>query len=291
MKNLTLGKLACSFLLAVSAMQWTTVTQAAEPAAIGVDTLTIGIANNKPWGYRDTDGEVKGVNADILRAVFTSLGVKHFNFVVGDFGSLIPGLVSKRFDIVDSGVVITPARCKLVNFGDPELASLDALLVAKGNPKNLHSFDDVIKNPDAKIGGSRGGQQTKNAAEAGVTGDKLQQFQNTESTVSALLAHRVDGIVFTAGTAKVLLQRPEMAQQMELAQPFTGLIDPKTKKVTVSYIGAAFAQDGSKLRDAYNQQLSRLKADGTIAKITAKYGFTPEEQAPAGLTSASLCVE
>ncbi|SDV48763.1 ectoine/hydroxyectoine ABC transporter substrate-binding protein EhuB [Chitinasiproducens palmae] len=290
MKNLNLRKLAGALAIAAAGLNASGTSVAAEPA-LGVETLNVGIANNKPWAYKDTDGQVKGVNADILRAVFEPLGVKQFNFVVGDFGSLIPGLLSKRYDVVDSGVVITPARCKLVNFGDPELTSLDALLVAKGNPKNLHSFADVIRNPDVKIGGSRGGQQTKNAATAGVTGEKLQQFQNTETTVSALLAHRVDGVVFTSGTALSLQQRPELASQIERAKPFTGLIDPKTGKETESYIGAAFGKDGVKLRDAYNTQLAKLKADGTIGKIMRKYGFADNEKAPAGLTSAKVCAE
>lgn len=266
-----------------------TTAQAAEP--LNVETLTVGIANNKPWGYRDTDGQVKGLNADIMRAVFEGAGVKHVEFVVGDFGSLIPGLLSKRFDAVDTGVVITPARCKLVDFGNPEVLTIDALLVAKGNPKNIHSFADVVGNSDLKVGGSRGGQQTKNASTAGVPDARLQQFQNTESTISALLAGRVDGVVFTGATARVLLEQPGMAEKMEVANPFTGLIDPATHKVVVSYIGPAFNKDAPQLTATYNSRLAALRADGTVAKIAAKYGFTSDEQVPADVTSAAVCAQ
>lgn len=290
MMRTDLKKLAGMLAVVTTALSWSGAGTAADSVpTIGKDTLTVGIANNRPWAYRDTDGEYKGVNVDILRAVFEPLGVKQLNFATGDFGSLIPGLISKRFDVVDSGVVITPQRCELVLFGDPELTSLDALLVAKGNPKNIHSFDDVVKNPALKVGGSRGGQQTKNAAAAGVTGDQLQQFQNTESTVAALTAGRVDGIVFTSGTANALLDRAAMSEKIERAQPFTGLIDAKTGKVTESYIGAAFHQDSAALRDAYNQQLAKLKANGEIEKIAKKYGFTADEKAPEGLTSKQVC--
>ncbi|ARP83916.1 ectoine/hydroxyectoine ABC transporter substrate-binding protein EhuB [Bordetella genomosp. 8] len=290
MKRIDLKKLAGMLAVTAAGLGATAASLAADTApALDKDTLTVGIANNKPWAYRDTDGAYKGVNIDILRAVFEPLGVKHFNFTVGDFGSLIPGLASRRFDVVDSGVVITPQRCELVLFGDPELTSLDALLVLKGNPRKIHSFDDVVKNPALKIGGSRGGQQTKNAASAGVTGDQLQQFQNTESTVSALLANRVDGIVFTSGTANALLEGPNVGDKIERAKPFTGLIDAKTGKVVQSYIGAAFRKDSQPLRDAYNQQLAKLKASGAINKIAEKYGFSIEEKAPDGLTSSQIC--
>lgn len=289
MKLAPLSKILSCIGFAVAALQAGGQAVAAEP--LGMDTLKVGIANNKPWAYRDTDGQVKGVNADIIRAVFEHLGVKNIDYIVGDFGSLIPGLISKRFDVVDSSVVITPARCKLVDFGNPEVSSLDAVIVLKGNPKNVHSFAEVIKRFDVKLGGSRGSQQAKNVLLAGVPDDKMQQFQNTESTISALLANRVDGIVFTAGTARALVSRPEMAPKMDIATPFTGLVDPKTGKNVVSYVAPAFNKDNPKLRDAFNTQLAKLMADGTVAKISAKYGFSADEQVPAGITAASACAE
>lgn len=85
--------------------------------------LTAGIHNGKPWGYRTPDGKVEGFNVDIIRAAFEPLGVTEFNFVTGDFGSLIPSLISNRFDLVDSGIVITEERCKRVSFGDPKLTT------------------------------------------------------------------------------------------------------------------------------------------------------------------------
>lgn len=250
--------------------------------------LTAGIHNGKPWGYRTPDGKAEGFNVDIIRAIFEPLGVTEFNFVTGDFGSLIPGLISNRFDLVDSGIVITEERCKLVSFGNPELTSVDGLLVKKGNPHKITGYADVIKNPALKIGGSRGSQQAKNAELAGVKGDQLQLFQNTESTVSALVAGRVDGIAFTSGTANALLATPQVGASVERAKPFTGLIGANGKPV-VSYIGTAFRLQDTALRDTYNKRLAELKADGTIAKIMARYGFAPDEKAPEGLTSPDIC--
>jgi polar amino acid transport system substrate-binding protein len=254
---------------------------------LGSKTVTAGIHNAKPWGYLTSDGKVEGFNADIVKAVFEPLGVK-VNFVVGDFGSLIPGLIANRFDLVDDSVVITPERCKIVAFANPELTSVDAVLVKKGNPKQIHSYDDVIRNPALKIGGSRGSQQAKNAAFAGVKGDQLQLFQNTESTVSALTSNRVDGITFTSGTANAMLTSPELSAGIERASPFTGRTDGHGKPYA-SYVATVFRPDESDLRDFYNNRLAELKADGTIARIMARYGFKPDEKAPNGLTSDQVC--
>lgn len=259
----------------------------ADQAKFDKPSVTIGIHNGKPWGYLTPEGKPAGVNADIDQAIFGPLGIKT-NFVTADFGSLIPGLISNRFDIIDSSVVITQERCKLVAFSNPELTSIDALLVKKGNPKNIHSYADVIKNPALKIGGSRGSQQAKNADISGVKADQLQLFQNTESTVSALMAGRVDGIVFTAGTVNALAANPEFASSVERAQPFSGPMDANGKPL-VSYVAAVFRKQDTALRTMFDKRLAQLKADGTVARIMARYGFTPQEAAPAGLTSEDVC--
>ncbi|WP_343676739.1 ectoine/hydroxyectoine ABC transporter substrate-binding protein EhuB [Paraburkholderia heleia] len=288
--NVSVRKIAAfvaSGALACLSMVVTAHAESAKDRIFSEKTLTAGIHNGKPWGYIAADGKVEGFNVDIVRAVFEPVGVK-VHFVVGDFGSLIPGLIANRFDLVDDSVVITRERCKIVSFGDPELTSVDALLVKKGNPKNIHSYGDVIRNAALKIGGSRGSQQAKNADIAGVKGEQLQLFQNTESTISALLSGRVDGITFTSGTANALVASPQIGASIERAKPFTGRIGPDGKPV-VSYVATVFRLDEADLRDFYDKRLAQLKADGTIAKIMARYGFSPDEKAPGGLTSAEVC--
>ena len=103
--------------------------------------LVVGIHNRTPWGYRDKHNNVVGIHPDIVRAVFAPLGVTEFEFVVSDFGAMIPGLLAGRFDIIASGVAITPARCEQVLFSEPDVAVGDSLLVLKGNPLKLHSYD------------------------------------------------------------------------------------------------------------------------------------------------------
>src|SRR4051794_31307643 len=74
--------------------------------------LVVGIHNRTPWAYRDKQNNVVGIHPDIVRAVFAPLGVTEFEFVISDFGAMIPGLLAGRFDIIASGVAITPARCE-----------------------------------------------------------------------------------------------------------------------------------------------------------------------------------
>src|SRR3546814_12789391 len=78
------------------------------------------------------------------------LGIKKIEWITTNFGSLIPGLRAKRFDMVAAEMAILPQRCKEVLFSDPNSSYGEGLLVAKGNPDNVHTYQDFAKS-DKKI--------------------------------------------------------------------------------------------------------------------------------------------
>ena len=249
-------------------------------------TLVVGIHNRVPWGYLDEDGKVAGFHPDVVRAALTSLGIQDFSFVVADFGALIPGLMAERFDMVASGVAITPARCAQVIFGEPDLAGGDGLLVLQGNPLNLHSYADIVANPKVRLGGGRGTTNLQNAVAAGVPEDRILAFPNAEAVISALLAGRVDAGAMSATTAAAFM-RTQHIDGIERAAPFTGLLRPDGKPA-LDYTAVVFRKDESALRDLYNTGLAKLKADGRLREIRARYGFTDAED-PGDATTQQIC--
>lgn len=276
-----LGTCAILALSGTSAMAETTLER-----ILSEGKITVGIHNRAPWGYKGKDGTVKGFSPTLVREAFKTLGVNEVEFVISEFGALIPGLVAERVDAIASGLYITPKRCKVVAFSDPDLSLKDALLVAKGNPKNIHSFADIAANKDIKIGSSRGSANGKNALAAGVSEDQMLLLANTTSTVSALIAERVDAITFSAATT-ISIMKDENISGIERAVPFTGLIKENGLEKT-GFSGIAFRLADTDLRDAYNKRLAEMKADGTVAKIMAEYNFTKAETA-SELTQAQIC--
>ncbi|MEM5292681.1 transporter substrate-binding domain-containing protein, partial [Paraburkholderia sabiae] len=191
----------------------------------------------------------------------------------------------KRVDVVASGMGITPARCRQVIFGDPDLASVDAVLVKKGNPLKIHSYEDVVKNPAIRMSGNRGSANTDNALAAGIPQGQMQLFQDLDSGVSALVAGRVDALTLSASTVDRLLGQPMLGDRLERATPFKGRV-LKNGREAATYGAMVFRPDDTQLRDAYNASFEKLRAGGTIKGILAKYGFT---EAPADLTAKELC--
>jgi polar amino acid transport system substrate-binding protein len=260
--------------------------QSASQRVLQTKKISIGIHNRSPWGFRRPDGQIAGVHPDLVRAAFAPLGVTEMETTIADFGALIPGLTANRFDIVASGLGITPERCKVVAFSDPDLAIGDGILVAKGNPLNIHSYEDVAKNPKIRLGASRGSANAKNAQMAGIPEAQLSLFQNTEATVSALKAGRVDAIAFSSSTVIALLEDPNITD-VERALPFKGYVKPSGREV-VLFSSVAFRQADADLRDLYNKRLAEMKADGSLAALMKKYGFAESEVAPP-LTQEQIC--
>ncbi|OZI24469.1 ectoine/hydroxyectoine ABC transporter substrate-binding protein EhuB [Bordetella genomosp. 7] len=249
-------------------------------------TVTIGIHNRQPWGFRAEDGSAAGFHPDLIRAAFERLGVKQVDFVITEFGALIPGLNAGRFDMVASGIAITPERCKVVVFSEPDLAVGDSLIVKKGNPLKLHSYADIVANAKVRLAGGRGTLNTRNAIDAGVPTSQITYLGDAQAMLSALLADRVDAATLSAPSVVGLLQDPKL-QGVERAQPFTGLV--RNGVPAMMYTAIAFRSDDTALRDAYDEQLRALKADGTVDKLRAKYGFTDDDKVDPAVTTQKVC--
>ena len=248
--------------------------------------LVVGIHNRTPWAYRDKQNNVVGIHPDIVRAVFAPLGVTEFEFVISDFGAMIPGLLAGRFDLIASGVAITPARCEQVLFSEPDVAVGDSLLVLKGNPLKLHSYEDVAKNPQARLAGGRGSENTKNALAAGIPESQVAMFPNNEAAVSAILAGRADAATLSVPSAIGVIEEQKV-EGIERALPFKGLIKPNGQPAKL-YTGMVFPKSSAKLRDAYNAEFAKLRAEGRLTPIMAKYLFTTDDDAGA-ITTAQIC--
>src|SRR5207247_1412827 len=71
--------------------------------------VSVGIANEKPYGYIETDGRLVGAIPDVILAALAPHGVKEMKAEIVEFNALIPGINANRFDIIGAGMYIRPA--------------------------------------------------------------------------------------------------------------------------------------------------------------------------------------
>ena len=108
--------------------------------------VRLGIAGEIPYGYIDKDGELTGEAPELARVDLQAARAStRSSPSPTEFGSLIPGLNSQQFDVVAAGMYINPERCEQVIFADPDYQMLDAFIVRKGNPKDLHTYEDIVE--------------------------------------------------------------------------------------------------------------------------------------------------
>jgi polar amino acid transport system substrate-binding protein len=249
-------------------------------------TVNIGFSNEQPWYYLDSSGKLIGASPDVSRYIMNQLGVTNIGGVLVDFSGLLPGLQAGRFDMTCSMNVL-PARCLIARPGDPETQTGDAFIVKKGNPKNLHSYADVAKSTDAKLGVYQASSQLQEAQTLGIPSDRIVTFPDLATAIAGIETGRADAIA-DAYVAEVQGLKTTNDPALELAQPFTQPTDAKGNAI-LNYGASYFRLGDPDLRDAYNGVLKTIKGNGELLKILQPYGFTQDQVPPVDLTSDQLC--
>jgi len=92
-------------------------------------TLIVGMnLQYPPQMYLDKNGKPAGYDVMMLKALAKQMKVK-LSIQNLDFNGLIPGLVSKKFDMVSVGLTATPERKKAISFSRPYVPYAQVLAV------------------------------------------------------------------------------------------------------------------------------------------------------------------
>ncbi|HCA18599.1 MAG: ectoine/hydroxyectoine ABC transporter substrate-binding protein EhuB [Alcaligenes sp.] len=250
-----------------SSVQAVTLEQVKERGVIRV-----AVANEIPYGYMDMSGKAQGAGPEVAQAIMERLGVKNIKWETANFGSLIPGLQAKRFDMVAAEMAILPQRCNTVLFSEPNSSYGEGLLVAKGNPKNIHSYEDFAKT-DHTIAIMAGADQLEMMQALGVPDNRMITISNNADAISTVSTGRADAYAATGQTASDLASKG--GGKVELAAQFK---DPIINGNPVrSWGGFTFAKESEDLRDAVNKELAEFKKTDEWKAILSKHGFTEED--------------
>ncbi|MBT8768951.1 transporter substrate-binding domain-containing protein [Metapseudomonas boanensis] len=210
------------------------------------------------------DREPSGFDADLIRALAKHWGVKP-RFIVTEFTGLLPGLDAKRCDAVISGTLITPERIQKLN----AVAYLSSATVVFGSGKGdlkLNSLEDLSGKVVAVQSGTRYvaimEKLNEDLKAAGKTPAVLQTYPKGSDVAQQVLVGRA---------AAGLSQDTEVAYR-ELQNPgqFKTLYSFPEKDIFGAYMRPN-PQDKQAVQDA----VSALKADGTLKAIAEKWKLDP----------------
>lgn len=165
-------------------------------------SITIGIANEVPFGYTGDDGEATGIAPDVAKAVLAELGIDDVEANVVEFGQLIGGLQAGQYDLIAAGMYINEERAEQILFSDPDYCVAEGLAVAAGNPHGIVDYSSFVDNPDLTLAVATGTVEVGYAEDAGIPDDQLRVFADIDSMYSALEAGEVDAVTGTAATVQ-----------------------------------------------------------------------------------------
>jgi len=231
--------------------------------------LQIGYANQEPYSYVTESGQLKGLDPDIERACQQMLGLPKLEFVEVPFEGLIPGLQSKRFDMVGA-MAYRPERAVVAH---PAVAAYNfraTLAVKKGNPLNIHSIDD-LKRVQGKIGGVLGALEFIQLQQNPDLKDRVVGYQASLDGYKDLEAGRLIGFADGEPLLIVYLQK-NPTSSMEIAKPFPPFYD--------SGAHMYFRPDSNALWALFQDCIKKLKQDGTMVKILQANNYPAENMAP-----------
>jgi polar amino acid transport system substrate-binding protein len=230
------------------------------------DGITVGYSVGPPGViFDEATKQASGIDVDINNAVLAWLGIKNVKMEFLPFESLIPSLLSGRVGVIGADLHHNPKRDKIISFTGPAFWYGPALVVAKGNPLGIKSYDDLK--------GKRVGVVTSAAADqflqsAGIT---TTSFKDQFGEFTSLNDGRLDAVVEDdIGYNQYAKQVPD--NQLEVL----GVAPPMALINGGGYGMARFAirMDDCSLRAAYTTALAELRANGQVLYILKKYGLT-----------------
>ncbi|HWM39014.1 MAG TPA: ectoine/hydroxyectoine ABC transporter substrate-binding protein EhuB [Streptomyces sp.] len=235
-------------------------------------TVKVGIAGEQPYSYIDKNGELTGSSPAIARIIFGRLGIDNVQPLPTEFASLIPGLNSQQFDVVAAGMYITPERCGQVLFADPEYEMRDSFIVRKGNPKDLHSYKDVAEK-GAKLATGVGYAEIDYAKEVGIKESEMKLLPDQLAGLLEVQGGRADVFAGTAITVRNVVKQSKSGKT-EYTEDFVPTLDGKPDLGTGAF---AFRKSESNLRDAFNEELQKMKKSGELFRVMKPFGFIERE--------------
>lgn len=227
--------------------------------------LTMSInATLPPRQYIDASGNLKGLHPDLGNEIAKRLCLEPVYTNV-PFEVQIPGLASKRWDMINTGLYYNPDRAKIMQMV-PYVVNALAIVVQQGNPLDITGYEQLAGQPvgteisgfaDALIREINDEQVAK-----GMEPMDIQAFNTFGDAFAALGAGQVQAVFGSDATAAYL------AEQGSFSVGASGL-NPGLPS-SFGFDGAT----GEALAYAVADVLRDMVADGTYDEMMSAYGAT-----------------
>ena len=219
--------------------------------------VTIAVENAYlPFNYIDPDtGEPAGWDYDAWNEICTRLHCKPV-YPEAAWEGMIQAVADGQFDAAADGITINDERAEIVDFSTGYI-NIDQRLLVRKDEDRISSIDDIVNNPDLKLGTQTGTTNYETAAKY-LPEERIQAFEQFPFAVQALIAGDIDAVIIDEVAGQGYLG--ENADALKLVGP----------SMSSDQLGFIFPK-GSDLVDPVNKAINAMKKDGTLEAMNLKY--------------------
>lgn len=221
-----------------------------------------------PYEFKEGD-DYAGIDVELARAIAKELGCE-LEIADVDFGAIVTGVQTGKYDFGMAGMTVTEDRLKNVNFSTSYAKGIQSIIVPEGSEyKSLDDFyvlDESGKATAVKEGVKIGVQQdttgdiysSDTVENAGFGEQNVTRYKTGADAVQALVSGKVSAVIIDNQPAKSYVAANE------------GLVILEGSYTDEDY-AICVAKENEELLNNINDALAKLTADGTVDTIVKKY--------------------
>lgn len=227
---------------------------AAEPLRVGVEGAY------PPFSWKEADGTLKGFDIDFAYAVCEKMD-RECVLIEQDWDGMIPALLAKKFDVIIASMSITEERKKKIDFSN-KYYDTPAKLIAKEGTSLMDNNESLT---GKRIGVQRGTIH-QCYVEKFFPKAELVMYATQEEVFQDLVAGRLDAQLSDS------IQGKEGFLDTDAGKGFAFMGgDQNDLECMGEGAGISMRKGSDELLAGVNNAIEAIRADGTYAKINAKY--------------------
>ena len=214
--------------------------------------IVVGITDYAPMDYKDENGEWTGFDAEFARLFAEELGVECEFFVLPNWDTKFMELETKQVDAIWNGMTITEEAKLNSSVSDPYVINAQVVVMSTAVLDNYESTANLAGLTIAVESGSAG----EDCAEA-IDSVNIVPLKDQGAALMEVAACIIDITMANAMTGEGT-SYADLGYRLSLSEELYGVSFRKESDLTA----------------AFNDFMAKLKADGTLEALAAKYNLT-----------------